>query len=246
MGDPAMAREPRTRSFRRFLPILLLASGFALFFILDLQRYLDFEALRENREWLTAEVERNFILVAVAFILIYAAVIALSIPGGAVMTIGGGFLFGTILATAGAVVGATMGAVCIFLAARTAFHDTLRAKAGPGLRRMEAGFRENALSYLLFLRLVPVFPFWLVNLVPAFLGVSLRTYTLATLLGIIPGTLVYASLGSGLGEILNSGGEPDLGIIFKPSVLLPILGLAILALLPVVYKKLKRRHAEPS
>ena len=130
--------------------------------------------------------------------LIYATAIALSIPGGAILTMTGGFLFGVAAATLYAVIAATLGATVVFLIAKTALGDTLREKAGPAMRRMEAGFRENALNYLLFLRLIPVFPFWLVNLVSAFLGVPLRTYVVATAVGIIPGTLVYASVGNGL------------------------------------------------
>ena len=107
---------------------------------------------------------------------------------------------------------------------------------------MEAGFRENAFHYLLVLRLIPVFPFWLVNLVPAFLGVPLTTYVAATLVGIIPGSLVYASIGNGLGAVFESGGRPDLGIIFEPEIIFPIIGLAILALLPVAYRKIKARQ----
>ena len=118
------------------------------------------------------------------------------------------------------------------------------AKAGPALQRMEAGFRENALNYLLVLRLIPLFPFWLVNLVPAFLGVSLRHYVIGTFIGIIPGTFVYASLGNGLGAILDAGGAPDLKIIFSPEILIPIVGMAVLALLPVVYKRWKARQAK--
>jgi uncharacterized membrane protein YdjX (TVP38/TMEM64 family) len=143
------------------------------------------------------------------------------------------------------VVGGTLGAVCVFLAARTAFGNLLRAKAGPALRRMEAGFRDSAFSYMLFLRLIPLFPFWLVNLVPAFLGVSLRTYVVATFVGVIPGALVYASLGNGLGAILDAGGEPDLGIVFQPNILLPLLALAVLALAPVAYKKFKAGQTPP-
>jgi uncharacterized membrane protein YdjX (TVP38/TMEM64 family) len=131
----------------------------------------------------------------------------------------------------------------VFLIARTALGDALRAKAGPWMRRMEAGFRENAFSYLLVLRLIPLFPFWLVNLVPAFLGVPLGAYVLATFLGIIPGSLVYASVGNGLGVVFDRGGAPDLGIIFRPAILGPIVGLAALALLPVIYRKYKGRRA---
>ncbi|MDQ4136229.1 MAG: VTT domain-containing protein, partial [Pseudomonadota bacterium] len=176
-------------------------------------------------------------------ILFYAAVVALSVPGGAVMTIAGGFLFGLWLGTACVVVGATLGAVAVFLIAKTALGEPLRARAGPWLRRMEAGFRENAFNYLLVLRLIPLFPFWLVNLVPAFLGVPLGTYVLATFLGIVPGSLVYASVGSGLGAVFDRGETPDLGIVFEPQILGPIVGLAVLALLPVIYRKYKARQA---
>ncbi len=233
------------RSLGRWLPAAVLAAGCGLFFLLDLQRFISFEALQEHRGWLVGEVGRNMAAAALAFIAFYALVIAFSIPGGAVMTISAGFLFGTLLAAACAVVGGTLGAICLFLAARTAFRDVLRAKAGPALKRMEAGFRENALSYLLFLRLIPLFPFWLVNLVPAFLGVPLRTYALGTFVGIIPGTIVFASLGNGLGAVLDAGARPDLAFLFKPVVLIPILALAILALLPVAYKKIKGRRAAP-
>ena len=242
MGGATDDGRPR-RSLRRLVPLAVLAAGFALFFALGFDRYVSFQALHENREWLTGQVEQYGALAAVAFVVIYAVAIAFSIPGGAVLTITAGFLFGTLLATFCAVIGATVGATGVFLAARTALGDTLRAKAGPALRRMEEGFHENALSYLLVLRLIPLFPFWLVNLVPAFLGISLRTYVIGTFVGIIPGTFVYASLGNGLGAILDAGEVPDLRVIFTPDILIPIVGLAILALLPVIYKKMKARRA---
>jgi uncharacterized membrane protein YdjX (TVP38/TMEM64 family) len=142
------------------------------------------------------------------------------------------------------VVGATVGATIVFLIARTALGDALRARAGPRVRRMEEGFRSDALSYLLVLRLIPIFPFWLVNIVPAFLGVALRTYVLGTFIGIIPGSFVYASVGNGLGAVFEAGGTPDLGIVFQPAILLPIVGLAVLALLPVGYRRYKARRKE--
>jgi uncharacterized membrane protein YdjX (TVP38/TMEM64 family) len=224
---------------KRFLPLALLLLAIVAAFGLGLDDYVSFEELERNRAQLLAFVERHPLLAPLVFMLIYAAVIALSIPGGAILTMAGGFLFGVVAATCYAVIAATCGATVVFLIARTALGDTLRHKAGPAMRRMEAGFRENALSYLLFLRLIPVFPFWLVNLVPAFLGVPLRTYVLATLVGIIPGSLVYASVGNGLGAVFEAGGRPDLGIIFKPEIILPIIGLAVLAILPVAYKKIK-------
>jgi uncharacterized membrane protein YdjX (TVP38/TMEM64 family) len=109
---------------------------------------------------------------------------------------------------------------------------------------MEEGFRQDALSYLLVLRLIPIFPFWLVNIVPAFLGVPLGTYVLGTFVGIIPGSFVYASVGNGLGAVFDAGGTPDLGIIFEPAILLPIVGLAVLALLPIAYRRFKARRRE--
>ena len=134
---------------------------------------------------------------------------------------------------------ATVGATALFVVAKTTLGALLRERAGPFLAKMEAGFQENAFNYLLFLRLIPVFPFWLVNLAPAFLGVSLRTYVAATFVGIVPGTFVYASLGNGLSAVLDAGGTPNLGRIFERDVLLPIIAVAVLALVPVAYKKLR-------
>jgi uncharacterized membrane protein YdjX (TVP38/TMEM64 family) len=238
----APARAPAVRSpLRRFWPLLVLLAGLVLFFALGLDRYLSFRALSDNRDWLMAQVRDVPVLAALAYAGVYAAVAAFSIPGGAVLTILGGFLFGTWLGTAYAVTGATIGSVAVFLAARTALADTLRAKAGGAVQRMRQGFQENALSYLLFLRLIPVFPFWLVNLVPALVGVRLGTYVLGTFAGIIPGTLVYASVGNGLDALVAAGGAPSLGIIFRPEILGPIVGLGVLSLLPVAVKKWKAR-----
>jgi uncharacterized membrane protein YdjX (TVP38/TMEM64 family) len=224
---------------KRFLPLAVLLLAIVAAFGLGLDDYLSFEQLERNRTQLLDFVDRHPLLAPFAFMLIYAVVIALSIPGGAILTIAGGFLFGVVAATCYVVIAATFGATVVFLIAKTALGDSLRQKAGPAMRRMEAGFRENALNYLLFLRLIPAFPFWLVNLVPAFLGVPLRTYLVATFLGIIPGSLVYASVGNGLGVVFEAGGRPDLGIIFEPQIILPIVGLAVLAILPVAYKKIK-------
>jgi len=161
------------------------------------------------------------------------------VPGAVWATLAGGFVFGTAVGGIYVITGATLGATAIFLIARYALADMLRRKAGAAIRKMEAGFNENALSYMFVLRLVPLFPFWLVNLVPAFLGVPLRTYVIGTFFGIMPGSLVYVSVGAGLGSVFEQGGSPDLGIIFTPEVLLPILGLAALSLVPVFYKRFK-------
>jgi uncharacterized membrane protein YdjX (TVP38/TMEM64 family) len=229
------------RPLKRFAPIVAIALALALCVAFRVDRYISIQALCDHREWLLGEIERIGVLpAALGFAALYAVVTALSIPGAVVLSISAGFLFGPFWGAAASVSGATLGAVAIFLAARSAFGNVLRARAGPWVRRLEAGFRENALNYLLVLRLVPLFPFFLVNLVPAFLGVSLRTFVLATFLGIIPGALVYASVGNGLGALLEAGEQPDSKALFQWSILLPILGLAALALVPVLYKHLKR------
>ncbi|MDO9126356.1 TVP38/TMEM64 family protein [Parvibaculum sp.] len=224
-------------SLRRLLPLIVLAAGLAAFFALGLHRYLTLDTLRDNRQALAGWVADHWLLAALAYVGAYIAIVAFSLPAALVATLTGGFLFGTVFGGLLTVIGATIGATLLFLAARTALGDMLRAKAGPKLRKLEEGFGENAFSYMLVLRLVPLFPFFLVNLAPAFLGVPLRTYVAATFLGILPGTFVYASLGNGLGAIFEAGRDPDLGLIFQPQVIGPILALALLALVPVVYRR---------
>jgi uncharacterized membrane protein YdjX (TVP38/TMEM64 family) len=241
MASLPSANENRKPGAARWLPLACLAAGFVAFFALGLHKYLTFDALKAHREDLLDWVAARPVLAPLVYMLVYAVVVACSLPGGAVLTVTGGFLFGTLVGGSYAVIGATIGAIAVFLAARTALGDVLRAKAGGAVRRMEEGFRKDAFSYLLILRLVPLFPFFVVNLVPAFLGVGLGTYSLATALGIIPGALVYASVGNGLGAVFDAGGKPHLGILFTPPILLPIIGLCVLALVPVAYKRLKRK-----
>jgi uncharacterized membrane protein YdjX (TVP38/TMEM64 family) len=236
---PVAARKPL---WRRLLPLGVLLAAVGLAFGFDLHHYLSFATLEAHQQTLLAFVDERPLATALVFIAIYAGSVAVSLPGAAILTITGGFLFGVWLGSLLAVTGATIGAVGVFLVAKTSLGDSLKARAGPWLRRMQDGFNENAVNYLLVLRLIPLFPFWIVNVVPAFLGVRLRDYMLATLLGIIPGSLVYASVGNGLGAVLAAGDEPDLGLILQPAVLGPILGLAALALLPVVYRKVKARR----
>lgn len=230
-------------SWQRMIPLLVLAAGLVAFFVFDLDDYLTFETLRENRAWLLQQVADSALLAAIVYIVLYILVVAFSLPGGAVMTITGGFLFGQWLGTAYVIFAATIGATILFLAAKTALGDVLRAKAGPFLQKMEAGFQENALSYLLVLRLIPLFPFFIVNLVPAFLGVSLKVFVIATFVGIIPGSFVYATVGAGLGSIFDSGEEFSAGSILTPEIVTALVGLAVLAMLPVAYKKLRAKRS---
>ncbi len=235
-GENLPARE--SLSLRRLMPLLMLAAGLGAFFALGLDRYVGFEALRENRTTLLEWVENYGMFAAIAYMAVYATAVALSLPGGALMSITGGFLFGAVWGTFYIVIAATLGAAALFVIAKTSLGDPLRAKAGPWLKKMEEGFQENALSYLLMLRLVPLFPFFVVNLVPAFLGVSLSTYVIGTFFGIIPGAFVYASVGAGLGSIFDAGGAFSAKGILTPQIVAALVGLGVLAIIPVLYKKL--------
>jgi uncharacterized membrane protein YdjX (TVP38/TMEM64 family) len=230
-------------TLKKLIPLIVLGGGIAAFFALGWDKYLTFDELRQNRETLTAFVAARPVESVALFMLVYTVAVALSVPGAAILTLAGGFLFGIWEGTAAVVIGATAGATALFLAARFVLGDVLRAKAGPWLTKMEAGFNEDALSYLLVLRLIPAFPFFIVNLVPAFLGVSLRTFVIATFVGIIPGTFVFASIGAGLGSIFDSKQEFSLKGALTPEVITALVGLALLSLVPVVYKKLKAARA---
>lgn len=240
----APAPSPKSLTLRLLTVALSVAAGALVLNLTGALDYLSFSALAENREWLVGRVEELGYLAPLLFILVYALCTALSLPTGLLLSTVGGFLFGTLWGGLFNVVGATLGATMIFLAARTVLGDALRARAGPFLQKLEAGFRENELSYMLVLRLVPLFPFWLVNLAPAFLGVRTSTFIGGTFAGIIPGALVFASVGTGLGAILANGGTPDGSALLQPHVILPIVGLAVLSLIPVVMKRLRRRPTQ--
>ena len=239
-ATPSGGRFP----LRRLWPLALIAAGVAAFFALGLGDRLSLDTLARNRVELAALVAEAGPGAPVAFILVYTIVVALSLPGAAVMTIAGGFLFGPFWGTLWVVIGATAGATLLFLAARTSVGEPLRARAGPALSRMAEGFRADAFSYMLFLRLVPAFPFFLVNLAPAFLGVSLRTFVLATAIGIVPGSFVYANVGAGIGAVLDAGGTITLKGVLGPTTLTALVGLALLALLPAAARRWRARRGK--
>ena len=235
--------RPRRTWLKRSLPLAILAAIAGAAFALGFDKYLTFEALRDNRMILKAFVEDRLVLAVAAYIAIYAISTAVSLPGGALLSVAGGFLFGAAFGTLYVVVGATIGATLVFLIARSALGSALRDRAGPFLQKMESGFRENAFNYLMVLRLIPLFPFFVVNLVPAFLGVGLRTYVLATFIGIIPGAAVFAVAGAGLGSVFDSGETFSVASVLTPEVIAALVGLALLSFLPVIYKKVKARWA---
>ena len=236
-----MADEtPRPFALRRCVPLGILILAGVLFMAFGGHRYLTIAAIAENREWVCDLAGAARATAALTFILCYAGLVALSVPGGALLTITGGFLFGPWLGGAYAVVGATTGATVVFLAARAGLAG-LAVRAAPWVQRIEAGFRRNGLNYLLVLRLIPIFPFWLVNLVAGAVGLRLWVYVLGTFIGIIPVTFIFASLGNGLGALVEEGRPPDIGVLYRPGVLLPILALAALALLPLAYRRWRTR-----
>ena len=203
---------------------------------------LSLDALSARHEALSAFVAGNRPLAIVIFTLAYIGVTALSLPGATVMSLLGGLLFGPALGTALVVISATIGAAVIFQAARTAVGDTLRTRAGPFAARMEEGFAENAFSYLLLLRLIPVFPFFIVNIAPALFKVKLTTFLAATFIGIIPGAFAFVSAGNGLSAVMREGGEVELtGLLTQPDILTPIIALSALALVPIIAKALMKK-----
>ncbi|KPP89686.1 MAG: mercuric reductase [Rhodobacteraceae bacterium HLUCCA08] len=228
----------------RRLPILVIAMV-ALAGLVLLRDRLTFAALAEHRETLLAWRDAHYGPSVAAFIAAYAAIVAFSLPGATIMTLTGGFLFATFPGALFNIIAATIGATAIFLAARLGVGAALarRLEGSEGIvKRIKDGIDANQWSMLFLIRLVPAVPFFLANLIPAFLEVPLRRFVISTFLGIIPGAVVYTSVGAGLGAVFAAGETPDLGIIFEPQILLPILGLCALALLPVVLKALRGKE----
>jgi uncharacterized membrane protein YdjX (TVP38/TMEM64 family) len=237
--DQLTPRRSRFPPPSRLVPALILVAGLGAYFGFGLHKYATLEMLRENQELLTDWVRGYGVMAGMVFAGIYVVAVAFSIPGATLLTILAGLLFGPYLATIYVVIGATIGATILFLAARYACWDFFHGRAGGAMSKMADGFNENPMSYMLVLRLVPLFPFWLVNLVPAFLGVTVTTFVVSTFFGIIPGTFVYALLGDGAGALLQAGEDINLAIIFEPRFLAPLIGLGILAAIPIAYRKLK-------
>jgi len=241
--------KPKRPVWVRLWPLYIIAAG--LFFAISQgwHKHLSFQALGENAVYLNSLVENNFWLVLFAFIGIYIAATAFMVPASA-LTIGGGFLFGVYVGAPAVVVGATIGACLLFIAAKTSLGATLKGIAGPFLAKMEKGFNENALSYMFTLRLIPIFPFAVVNIAPAILGAKFRDYFVTTALGIIPGTIAYTLIGSGLrGTLLDAaekGETADVGALvgsaaanFVPA----FFALAFVAFLPTLYKKFFKKNS---
>ncbi|NPD19578.1 TVP38/TMEM64 family protein [Rhodophyticola sp. DY48A3-103] len=235
---------PSGSSMTRYLPLIVIAlvAASGWFFFRD---YLSFEALRDNREALLAFRDANYLAMVAGYIVAYVAIVAFSLPGATPATLAGGFLFGLFPGAFYVVVSATLGAIVIFLAAKWGLGEALAARmdASSGrIKRIKEGIEANELPMLFLIRLVPAVPFFVANLLPALVGVALGPYVFTTFFGIMPGTVVYTWVGAGLGEVFARGDTPDLGIIFEPMILGPILGLCALALLPIIIKAVRGKE----
>lgn len=247
------------QQWQRYLPILFLVAAMGLVFAMGWHKYLSFKTIGLNYDALKGFVANNLVLAILAFAAAYIAVVALSLPGGLIMTLTGGLLFGWLLGSITTVIAATLGATLLFLVAKTSLGEALSAKAGPWIAKLRDGFKENAFNYLLFLRLVPAFPFFVVNLAPALLGVPLRTYVLATFFGIIPATVAFSVAGAGLGSVIEaqnasyqaclarSPGNADVdcpytldtSALVTRELLAAFVLLGIVALIPIAVKKMR-------
>lgn len=226
---------------KRFLPLFVLVFLLVLVYAMGWNRYISLEALGEHRQWLAEQQAQSPVVFRLGFCLVYIVAVAVSLPGAALLTVLGGLLFGVWEGTVYVVLSATVGASIIFGIVRSSLGAVLAQKAGGWVKRMEEGFRENAVSYLLVLRLVPVFPFWVVNIVPALLNMAFVPYFWVTLVGIVPGSFVYVLLGSGLGDFLEIEGALGAAVLRDPKLLGALVGLAVLSVLPVLYKAIQKR-----
>lgn len=257
MIDRTPQDAPAKAVWRRWLPLGVIVCVMGLGYALGWHEALSLSNLIRERAALSAFVADNLILAAFAYVAIYIVAVALSFPGASFITILGGFLFGWALGGGLTAIGATLGAGAIFLAARSSLGTTLKARAGPFLTRLSAGFREDAFHYLLFLRLAPIFPFWLVNIAPAIFHMPLRPYLVATFVGILPGTFAYAFIGAGLDsviaaqEIANPGCAAagtcriDLSALVTTELVLAFAALGLAALIPVLVRKWRARRHTP-
>lgn len=227
----------------RWLPLLMIIAGLVSFFYFHLYEYLSFDRLKYHKQVILVWSQTHYKLAVFLYMLFYILAVAMSIPSNFIFAMTGGMLFGLWQGLLYALISATVGSVLVFLAIKIAFSAWFRQRTSRWIAKMEKGFHQNALNYILVLRLVPIFPFWLVNIVAALINVRTLTFAFGTLLGIIPLTAIYVSLGRNLSRAIDSDQALGFNIFIQPSLILPLIGLAILVLLPVCYKILKTaRH----
>jgi uncharacterized membrane protein YdjX (TVP38/TMEM64 family) len=243
-GTPMSPDETSKSPIRRFLPAGVIVAALAFGYSMGWQRFFTLDYLAESQATLQAYVAGHPVLSRVGFFVAYALAVAIAFPAASILTIFAGFLFGWLQGGLLVAFAATLGACILFLAAQTAFGDSLRSRVGGAAKAMSEGFEKDAFNYLLFLRLAPIFPFFVINIVPALFKVPLKTYATATLLGILPGTFAYAFLGQGLGSSLDAattaGTSLNVKDLITPQLLTAFIVLALAALLPIVIKRFRK------
>ena len=225
------------KKVKKFLPLIVIVILSLIAWYFGLYKYFSFEKIREHLQVIELYVHAHQILSVLIFAGLYVIVVVLSLPVATFMTITAGILFGQILGTSCVVISATIGATLLFISTKMASSGLMQKKAGPWIKKMQAGFKENALSYLLTLRLIPLFPFFAINIVAALLQIPLRTFFFGTLFGIIPGSFVYVSIGVALQDVIKQPNFSAYSIAVQPKILIALTGLGILSLLPVLYKR---------
>lgn len=234
--------QSKKHRITRMIPLLAILTAAVLGYVF-LRDVLSFQSLADNRQTLEAFRDDNYLATVAVFMIAYVFIVGLSLPGATIITLTGGFLFSTFPGVFFNVIAATIGATGIFLAAKSGFGDRMAARmeASSGrLNRIKEELDTNQWSILFIIRLVPIIPFFVGNLLPAMVGVPLHRFVISTFIGIIPGGLVYTSVGAGLGAVLDRGETPNFGIIFEPQIILPLLGLALLSSLPIVLRRFKK------
>lgn len=255
---PAIANS-KARVLKRFGPLIVVTIAMAGVFALGAHEQFTLEGVVAQRDRFHTFLDDHRTLAIFIYVVLYAVAVALSVPGGLILTVAGGLLFGWLWGGLAAVVGASTGATIVFLVARSAAGEALAERVGPWMGKLSEGFKEEALSYMLFLRLVPAFPFWFVNIAPALLGVPLRTYVIGTILGIIPATFAFASAGAGLDSVVLAAKQNHaacvavkgadackmkihLGSLLTKELILALVLLGFVSLIPVALKRWRKSH----
>lgn len=232
---------------RRFLPLIIVLCGLVTGYMFGLQDYFSLALLADQRDHLQTFVSDNYLFAITTYFVIYTLAVAFAFPAASILTIFGGFLFGWFLGGVLTAIGATIGATILFKASQTAFGDFLRARAGPFAAKISDGFKKDAFSYLLFLRIAPIFPFFIMNILPGLFQIPLRTYMSATFIGILPGTFAYTYLGQGVDSVLlsaaQSGREATLADLVTTDITIAFAVLALVAALPSLIKKVRAKHS---
>jgi uncharacterized membrane protein YdjX (TVP38/TMEM64 family) len=238
---------PAMRISRRLIAPAVLLALIAAVWALGLSGRLSWASLAQYQSALKTQVTEHPILAPCLFEVAYIASVTLSLPQAGLLTLIGGLLFGALAGGALASTGATIGAILLFVIARSAFAEVMARRSGAAggapLAKLRDELGRNGFSYLLAIRLIPVVPFWLVNLAAAFGGMPLRHFAIATMIGILPATFITAWIGAGIGDVLARGEKPDVSFLFSWPILTPLLALACLSIAPVIWRKLRPRDA---